>query len=178
MSFKALLSRLQEPDLIAVAMHWNAARGRKLMPGWTDIDPSAISRQLPIVWAYRYFPETETFVGRLAGEAINAIHGRSIRGMALDDLFPTPDAAENVRARYLRVVKEPCMYRSTGQVFTKIGRSGTGERVILPLASDGVHADGVFGATFYRLAMPPLFAEGVSEAPFYMEPEYFPVSLP
>ena len=54
-------------------------------------------------------------------------------------------------ARSKRVVTGPAFAHGSGPVFIHAGRHGTGERVILPLAADGVHGDGILGATVYRL---------------------------
>jgi len=39
----------------------------------------------------------------------------------------------------------------TGQVLIHTQRYGQGERIIMPLAADGVQGDGVFGATEYSM---------------------------
>jgi hypothetical protein len=49
-----------------------------------------------------------------------------------------------------RVVKEVVGYRSAGKLFKQAGRFVEGERIALPLSSDGVQADGVMGASDYR----------------------------
>jgi hypothetical protein len=38
-----------------------------------------------------------------------------------------------------------------GQLYRHIGRVGMAERIVLPLADDGAHADGIIGATTYSL---------------------------
>ncbi len=45
---------------------------------------------------------------------------------------------------------EPCFCHGKGLVFIHAGRYGHGERVVLPLAEDGEHGDGIFGATIYH----------------------------
>jgi hypothetical protein len=70
-----------------VALHWQAARGAKRMPGWRDIDPAAIARYLPIIWSWKYDHRTDSFTGRLSGQDINAVFGKSIRGVPMKDFF-------------------------------------------------------------------------------------------
>jgi hypothetical protein len=48
------------------------------------------------------------------------------------------------------VVCTPEFYRGVGVVFDHLDHWGQGERIILPLATDGVHGDGVLGATVYQ----------------------------
>jgi hypothetical protein len=61
---------------------------------------------------------------------------------------------ERVFQKRRRVVTEPCIAVGTGHVFLHAGRYGLGERVILPLSSDGAVGDGVLGATTYDLSKP------------------------
>ncbi len=149
LSFAEFLARIENPGLRNVAAHWNAARGARRMPGWTDIDPAAIARQLPIVWAWTYDRAADRFTGRLAGEEINAAFGKSLRGEDMATFFREYEY-EKIFARHRRVVTEPCFVHGTGQVFRHAQRVGIGERIILPLAADGETGDGIIGATFYR----------------------------
>lgn len=120
-----------------------------MMPCWDALQPSALARQLPILWAYRYDRETGRFVGRLAGDKITQIFGKSIRGVPMENVFP-PDAFECAYELLQGVVREPAIHLSSGRVFGYLGRLGLGESIILPLASDGVLADGILGATEYH----------------------------
>jgi hypothetical protein len=161
MSYESFRAAIGEPALLDVAAHWHAARGDRPMPGWNDIDPVALGRNLPIVWAWRYDAVRDSFVGRLAGEAIAAVLGVNIRGKALECCFP-PDAVATVRQRYKTVIDGPCFMRSHGKVFARSGGTGAGERIVFPLAADGVRPDGVFGATVYRLGIVPTRDDGVA----------------
>jgi hypothetical protein len=149
LSFAAFLARIENPGLRNVATHWNAARGTRRMPGWADIDPAAIARQLPIIWAWIYDRVADRFTGRLAGEEINAAFGKSLRGEDMATFFREYEY-EKIFARHRRVVTEPCFAHGLGQVFRHARRVGIGERIILPLAADGETGDGILGATFYR----------------------------
>src|SRR5277367_5160003 len=133
MSFGEFLARIEHPALRAVAGHWQAVRGGKLMPAWGDIDPTAIARHLPIVWAWKYDRAADRFTGRLAGEEINTAFGKSLRGADMADFFKDFNYDE-IFARHRRVVTAPCLAHGHGQVFGHAGRAGVGERIILPLA--------------------------------------------
>jgi hypothetical protein len=124
------------------------------MPAWADIKPSAIAAQLSIVWSYRYDPATDTFTGRLAGERITAIFGKSLRGVPMSEIYP-PNEYPALFARTKRVIVEPALMRGHGVVFRHLNRFGTGERIVMPLADDGIHGDGVFGATEYSVTSEP-----------------------
>jgi len=155
MSYELFLSAIGEAALREVVAHWQAARGDRPMPGWPDIDAVALGRKLPIIWAWRYDFALDTFVGRLAGEEIAAVLGGNIRGKPIEACFP-PDAAAVVRDRYKAVMDGPQFMRGHGRVFVRLGGTGYGERIVLPLAGDGVRPDGVLGATVYRLGAPPV----------------------
>ena len=153
MSFAAFEQVIESSALRAVASHWNAVRGDRSLPGWKDIRPSAIAAHLPLIWAYRYHRQTDQFVGRLAGDAIEAVFSHSFRGAPMEELFP-PAALAHYAARHRRVVTEPCFFHGHGRVFDHLGRLGLGERVILPLSDNGLEGDGILGATLYEAAAP------------------------
>ena len=92
--------------------------------------------------------------------------GKSLRGMAMADFF-SPDAYRKVFPRHRRVVTEPAFMHGSGLVFLHIDRAVIGERIILPLAHDGVHGDGIIGATIYDAAVP--LDEGGHVAPEFAD---------
>lgn len=145
----ALDEAIKSPALRGVVQHWLAAKGSRRMPGWGDIQPMRIARQLPIVWSYTYDREADAFTGRLAGDRIEAMFGKTFRHTPLSEIFP-PAEFQDVFARAKRVVTEPAIYRSEGLVFKQLNKFGYGERIMLPLASDGVHGDGILGCTEYH----------------------------
>jgi hypothetical protein len=148
--YEAIEAAIQSPGVKAVFAHWLDARGDRLMPAWRDIDAAAIGKYLPMVWAWRFDFTRDTFIGRLAGEEILAVLGKEIHGRPLDQCFPA-NAAQLVLDRYKAVIAGPQIMHTTGNVHMKTGRHGVGERIVLPLSTDGITGDGVLGATEYRL---------------------------
>jgi len=146
----SLEAAIQSPALKAVYDHWQAARGPRLMPAWRDIDAVAIKKYLPKVWAWRFDPVLDTFIGRLAGEDIIAVMGCEIRGRRFAQCFPAGYVA-TVEARLRKVIGGPNIMRTIGPVNVMTGKYGLGERIVLPLAADGVTGDGVLGVTDYHL---------------------------
>jgi hypothetical protein len=175
MSYERFLAAIEDASLLAVAEHWNSARGGRQMPAWKDIDPAAIGQYLPIIWAWRYEKPLQTFVGRLAGEEIIAVLGNSIRGRPIEECFPA-GAHEMVRARYMTVIDGPELMHSYGTVFRHAGGEGRGERIVLPLAEDGVHGDGVIGATVYRLGIRPTLGDQLSVVHHGEIVDFFPLA--
>ncbi|MBU6297803.1 MAG: PAS domain-containing protein [Alphaproteobacteria bacterium] len=152
MSFQAFEQAITSPALKRVAQHWNNVRGSRLMPGWSDISPSRISGQLSIIWSYRYDRVADAFTGRLAGDQIERMFGKNIRGAPMSALYPAEEFPR-LFARSKRVVCEPALYRGEGMVFKHVDHYGHGERIIMPLAEDGALGDGILGATVYQSFM-------------------------
>src|SRR5581483_7312046 len=136
MSFADFERAIVSPALKKIAQHWNSVRAGRRMPAWKDIKPAAIAPHLPIVWAYKYDAASDSFTGRLSGEKIAQIFGKNLRGLSMRDVYPPADYPR-LFARVRRVVTEPAFHRNTGMVFRHVERLGIGERIIMPLASDG-----------------------------------------
>ncbi len=149
MCFHDFLQSVVSPDLKHVAQHWEEVRGSRAVPGWGDIRPSQIAAQLPLIWVYKFDRDANLFTGRLAGHHIEQIFGMSFRGTPMNELYP-PDDYPRLFERARRVTCEPALYRSEGMVFRHVDHFGHGERIMMPLAEDGVLGDGVFGATVYQ----------------------------
>src|SRR5271157_976920 len=86
MSFRAFDLAIMSPALRHIAEHWNDARGSRAMPSWDDIRPSQITAELPIIWSYKYDRTAEVFTGRLAGNRIEEVFGKSFRGSPMAEL--------------------------------------------------------------------------------------------
>jgi hypothetical protein len=149
MRFHDFMQSIASPELAHIANHWNEVRGSQGMPGWSDIRPSHIAAQLPLIWVYKYDRETNLFTGRLAGHLIEQVFGKSFRGTPMAELYP-PSDYPRLFERARRVTSEPALYRGEGMVFRHVDHFGHGERIMMPLASDGANGDGVFGATIYQ----------------------------
>jgi hypothetical protein len=149
LSFEDFEQSIESDALKRVARHWRDVRGARAMPGWNHVRPSEIAAHLSIIWSYTYDRETDTFTGRLAGQNIEQMFGKSFKGTPMVELYPKKDY-QRLFDRAKRVVSGPEFYRGTGMVFRHLDHSGDGERIMLPLANDGIHGDGLLGATVYR----------------------------
>lgn len=158
-SIQRVLDALSSEHLKSIVRHWDDSRRSRLLPAWEDIDPSAIRTALPNIWAWKYHRDTDTFTGRFAGENINEIFGKSMKNADMKEFFSDWDYEKVFRKRH-RVVTEPCIAVGSGFVFIHAERYGLGERIILPLAKNGVDGDGVLGATTYEFTkLDPQVAE-------------------
>jgi hypothetical protein len=148
MSYSDFEASIKSSALQHVAAHWDEARQSRSMPSWPNINPAKIAAHLSIVWSFRYDADTGEFTGRLVGEHIARHIGKDFRNLRLDEAYP-PDAFVWAAPLFKRVVTEPALYAHLGIAFTQLDRPGAGERIVLPLSSDGITADGVLGATVF-----------------------------
>jgi len=144
------LAAIESKKLAEILCYWDKVRGDRPMPGWGDIDAAALKPHLPILWSWKYDRAADQFTGRLAGEEINVIFGKSLRNAKMAEFFADWDY-ETIFRRHKRVVVEPCIAVGKGKIFIHAKRYGLGERIIMPLAENGVDGDGLIGATIYRL---------------------------
>jgi hypothetical protein len=167
MSLAAFEQSIESESLRGLVRHWAEVRRNRRLPGWDDIRPSAIKAQLPIIWSWKFDPGTREFTGRLAGERIQSVFGTNLRGAKMADVFVGHDY-ERMLARHTRVATGPEYFHGHGLVFRHLNRFDIGERIILPLADDGEHGDGIVGATdfrsnFHQSHEPPLGDSEVEE---------------
>lgn len=153
MSFDAFEQKIRSPALKQVAAHWHQVRGVRPMPRWEDIKPAKIAAHLSIIWSYRYDRNADMLVGRLAGDKIERIFGKTFRGAPMSTLYPA-DQFPAMFAKFRRVVLEPAFHIELGMVFKSLEAYGSGERIAMPTSSDGSTADGIIGATVYETFEP------------------------
>lgn len=150
---KHVATAITSPSVKLLFDHWHAVRGDRLMPAWRDIDALVVAPIMPVLWSWKYQRADNSFIGRLAGEEINAILGKSMRGARMEDFYKGCDL-ERLFQRHWRVVCDPCIVLCHGLIFSHVDRQGVGERIMLPLAEDGRLGDGLIGATVYDLIRP------------------------
>jgi hypothetical protein len=154
-------ARLQAPEAVRLFDYWQALRGERPMPLWSDIRPEEIAPVLPRVWAWRLSGDGDLRL-RLIGEKVLEVMQRNVRGKTPEDLYPSDEAA-SIRARLLMVAQRPTCSYTVGEIFDETGaHAGTGERLALPYA-DTNGGLGIIGASKARPAPDPV--TGI-EAPF------------
>jgi len=126
--------------------HYLDIRGTRRLPARGDIDAICLGPVLPIIWVSEYEPASGTFRYRLAGEEVNEIWGMSVAGHLLSD-FVAPGRFEVTNESFLKVIREASALIASGPVYRCTDRIALGERLALPLSSDGKTADGIIGAT-------------------------------
>ncbi len=142
-----------DPTLKALYRHWLQVRGDRPMPARRAIDPMAIPEVLPNLFLYTYDPEKNRFYCRLAGEQINLMVGTVCSKRFLDQIFQ-PQVFKVVHQRYHAIVTRPTILHMHGVVRMANDLKVPGERLVLPLADDGVTGDALVGAAVYHLSLP------------------------
>lgn len=148
-AFADFLNTIASPALKEIAQHWRDICPPDRLPGWKDIRPSAIKKHLPIVWCYDYDAQQDDFIGRLAGIEITGVSSKPFKGTRLSELRPK-DVYPRSLMRAKRVVEEPAFYCGRGVVYKTAEQRGYGERIVMPLRTDGNDPPGIFGASEYK----------------------------
>lgn len=133
-------------DLLA---YYLAQRAGARVPLRSRIAPMDFPKLLSNVFLYEYVAADDDFHMRLAGEEIRTMLQTTRPGAKLAEVFP-PEIAAMVRERYRQVCRESCVMHNIGQVFERMGGSGQGERIVMPLADDQGAVRFLLGATVYH----------------------------
>jgi hypothetical protein len=141
-----MVAAIKNPRLRMLLDHYLEVRRDRRMPSRRDIDALFLGPVLPIIWVNEYEPAANTFRYRLAGEEVNEIFGLSVSGRLLSD-FVAPERFEVTNQAFLKVIRDEVALLASGPVYRCTDRIALGERLALPLSSDGVIADGIIGAT-------------------------------
>jgi hypothetical protein len=148
---------VRDERLHGLVAYWlDRCRGRT-MPARRDIDPVDIPWVLPFIWLNDVVSGATPADGlrfrcRLAGEAINAVHRRSVRGLTLEDYVPAEDLPVVIE-QYSAVARTPLVLHALGRVYHRTRQYILGERIVLPLSADGgSEAAVLLGATVYTTA--------------------------
>jgi hypothetical protein len=141
----ASFTELTSPKIALLAQYWEAKRGSRAMPLWSDIDPAEIKPALPHLLVSRY--ERDPFRVRyaLVGTWLAQYAGGDFTGRYLDELdFSSEDTdwAEHHR-RFIAEARPTfgiCRFR------TASGLERDYESAMFPIASaDGSHVERALG---------------------------------
>lgn len=141
-----MIPAIKSPALRLLLQHYLEVRGERRMPSRRDLDAAQLGPVLSMIWVNEYEPAAGTFRYRLAGEAVNEIFGVSVAGKLLSD-FVGADRFEAVNGNFLKVIGDEVALVATGPIYGCTDRIALGQRLALPLSSDGLKADGIIGAT-------------------------------
>lgn len=164
------LAHLQHPAVRRLAGYWLGRRQSRLMPGFRDIDPVEIADALPALWVIDLHPEGGTRI-RLVGDTVTRRLGFYPGGKTLAEALPARVAVQ-LRALATPVAVGGLIAHQAGAVLRTAVRPLSGERLVLPLADDGVHVTNLLGLTVLDGPEPP----GPLGFDFTLPTTYTPVS--
>lgn len=149
-SFSDYKNGIVSPALRAIVEYWDKARANKFLPAWEDLSPAELAPHLKLLWFWNYDRETNEFTARLASNRVMRGYQKSFRGTPLKELH-SPHMAELSHAHMTKVLSDPVAYYCSGKLFKVDALIVEGERIMLPLASDGTHGDMILGATDFPM---------------------------
>ena len=147
--FEGFRKRIASTALQTLADHWHAAVGNKRMPAWTALRPAWLAPHLTRVFAFTYDRQTQEITRSLAGTQIFPLLDGHFRGTPLEQFQP-PRIAMRMHLTVSRVILGPALYRGTGKLFQQGQTIVEGERIVLPMSTDGVNGDGALGVSDYQ----------------------------
>jgi len=130
--------------------YWRRIHPPHGLPGRQHFDPAAVTRLLPNLVLVEVHRDPLRFRYRLLGSRIDAIHGKSLVGLWLDEAYANHPNADAMLSEYTRVAetRQPIWRRSDPKVVPDPGCRSI-EVLRLPLAADGATVDMVLGLTLY-----------------------------
>lgn len=132
------------PRIRALYEYWRCIRpaaGR--LPARRHFDPMAVPRLLPNIWLLDVHNHPMRFRYRLVGTYMAIALGRDMTGCWFDELYPEFGPGHPTYEDYKRLISERAiLWRRGKPVFAlHVERCAALERIVLPLADDGVTVD-------------------------------------
>lgn len=136
-------------EIGVVAQHWDAVKGDRLAPAWSDIDLLSVpSTLLPRICVVDVHQDPLDFVYRFWGTDITNMHMYDLTGKSIKNLTPSGYAGCLMEQyRYVQENAEPCGYLT--EIPLEAGYHTYYAVIRLPLSSDGKTIDGVLSAEEY-----------------------------
>src|ERR1043165_2096375 len=139
----AFLSRIQSPELRAVFKFWEICRGHRTFPSWPQLEGRLHVLKSEQIWAFSHDPKVGEFTARFARNIPITGFGKSFHGTRLRELHSS-QSYEIAHANFLRILTEPACCRWSGRLFKVGDQIVEGERILMPIGSEGSLPDGIF----------------------------------
>ena len=126
--------------------YWNAKRGAREMPSRRDLDPLDMRGFLPQVMLLDVMDGGRDFFCRVCGSDIRERIGVEMTGRLLSELNGAPEVVQRILDEYREVVRLRRPTSARHDFINQItGRPKIYERLTMPLSSDGVVVNMLFG---------------------------------
>lgn len=144
----AFMDEIPPGGIRDVYVYWLGKRQNGRLPRRQDIDPIELNPDcLPDLFMYRV--EDGRFRCVVSGTRIVQVRGRDETGTFLDELLPREHAASWQRL-FERAVREQLPVFYSGPSLELSHKYPRVSRLLLPVSSDGVNADHIFGIVNYE----------------------------
>lgn len=138
--------------IAALHRYWRSIHpAERRFPGRQHVDPSAIPALLPWLWIIDVQQSPRRFKYRLIGTEQVRVMGRDRTGQWLDEAFPDFADGPNY-GQFMAAADGMICYRRGFPVVHVSKDFLLSERVLLPMARDGVTVDMLLALSLYRLA--------------------------
>jgi PAS domain len=143
-----------DPQISRMHRYWLDIRpAGRAIPGRADLDPAAIPRLLPTIRLYDVHRDPWRFRYRLVGTELVRMLGRDPTGSWYHDVAAATSATQsNDDLVFVGEGKGICYRRGFPLALAPNKDYVTAERILLPLARDGLTVDMVLGFTVYHTA--------------------------
>lgn len=144
----AFIDEIPAGGIRDVYVYWLGKRRDGRLPLKQDIDPIELNPDfLPDLFMYRM--EDGRFRCIVAGTRIVQVRGRDETGMFLDEVLPREHAASRQRL-FERAARDRLPVFYSGPSLGLAEKYARVSRLLLPVSSDGVKSDHVFGIVIYE----------------------------
>jgi len=140
------LDDLGEKTNLALYNFWNEARGQKCFPAQKDLALWDMPTLVPHLFIMDVLPEGE-FRYRFVGTEIDHHQSHSITGLLLSE-FRSDETFENLRKLFGTSAEQGVIGYYRSQMKSETKEYVLYERLVLPIADDGVKVNKLLGARF------------------------------
>jgi len=127
-----------DPRLLVFYRYWDSARGGKVMPARSDVDPIDIPRELlPNLFLVEVVDGGRRFKFRLVGSESTLAAGRSLTGYHVDEVNPNLAYADYVSNLYRRAIQRKRPVLSVSNFGLPEMEHRMTQRIMCPLSPDG-----------------------------------------
>jgi hypothetical protein len=139
-----------DPRIERLLAYWRSIRpAPDRLPGRRNFEPTDLPDLLRWLWLVDVEHTPLRFRCRLFGTGHRDVLGRDFTGHWLDEVFADFPATQTHGDFVAALAGEPRWYRGRPDYAASKGYDGI-ERLVLPLAADGVTVDMLLGLTLYR----------------------------
>jgi len=144
----------RDPLLLELHRYWESKKNGWKFPSRRDIDPAEIVPHLPNVFLIDVFHDPLRLRYRLLGTRITEVMRRDSTGKFYDEIY-APELLEAIYRSFRWMFEKGQPLRTHGESFYPDRNFYTYEALNLPLSTDGVTIDMVFGGLVFHPKIPP-----------------------